>query len=338
MPNDRETQLAQQAVAAGITSRKELANFMAQVSHESGGLTRLEEGFRYTKGIQQIPVRSAMREGAEVLEAARVDALSGKPEKLAELMYGGRMGNDQPGDGYVYRGRGYMQLTGKDNYRAAGEALGLDLVENPDLAADPENAAKIATWFWKQNVPQAAREDVTAATQAINGGLNGLADRQTRYDDWHKTLTPEFMQAIGVGRQALLAPLLNDPRHTDYALFRAAADGVYAIDAQHNRSSDLRSDQLAASLAVAAKQGGLHEIDHVVMSAGAHNTFAIQGRLDNPAQHRAMVETVPAMDTPLSQSTQQMAQLEAEQAQKIQRPAMLQSQVEDSMLLRGAQP
>lgn len=199
MTTDRETQLLQAASTAEINSQKELANFMAQVGHESGGLTRLEESFRYTKGIWQIPVKSAMREGKEALEDARVEALQGKPEKLAELMYGGRMGNNEPGDGYKFHGRGYMQLTGKDNYRAAGEALGLDLVKHPELAAEPENAAKIATWYWNSRVPESAREDVTKATHAINGGENGLADRQARFEKWEKALTPELMEKLSMG-------------------------------------------------------------------------------------------------------------------------------------------
>lgn len=199
MTTDRETQLLQAAAKVGITSQKELANFMAQVGHESGGLTRLEEGFRYTKGTWQIPVKSAMREGKEALEDARLEALQGKPEKLAELMYGGRMGNDEPGDGYKFHGRGYMQLTGKDNYRAAGQALGLDLLKHPELAAEPENAAKIATWYWESRVPQSAREDVTKATHAINGGENGLPDRQARYEKWEKALTPELMEKLSAG-------------------------------------------------------------------------------------------------------------------------------------------
>ena len=200
MAMDRETQLLQAATSAGITSQKELANFMAQVGHESGGLTRLEEGFRYTKGIWQIPVKSAMREGKEALEDARLEALQGKPEKLAELMYGGRMGNDEPGDGYRFHGRGYMQLTGKDNYRAAGQALGLDLLKHPELAAEPENAAKIATWYWESRVPQSARENITKSTHAINGGENGLPDRQARYEKWEKALTPELSIGTMGGR------------------------------------------------------------------------------------------------------------------------------------------
>lgn len=199
MAMNREVQLLQAANDAGISSHKELANFMAQVCHESGGLVRLEEGFRYTKGSWQIPVRSAMREGAESLESARLEALQGKPRELAELMYGGRMGNDQPGDGYKYRGRGYIQLTGKNNYEQAGAALDLDLVDHPDLAAAPENAARIAAWYWAQNVPEAARTDVRMATQAINGGLNGLADREVRHAKWLKALTPELMERLSTG-------------------------------------------------------------------------------------------------------------------------------------------
>ncbi|TCV97218.1 putative chitinase [Luteibacter rhizovicinus] len=199
MAIDREAQVLSEAAAAGIKSPRELANFMAQVTHESNGLNRLEEGFRYTKGISQIPVESAWRQGPEKLEAARKDALQGKPEHLAELMYGGRNGNDQPGDGYKYHGRGYIQLTGKDNYRAAGEALGVDLVKHPELAAEPKTASKIAVWYWENRVPEAAREDVKAATKAVNGKYNGLEDRRERFADWEKKLTPEVMERLSKG-------------------------------------------------------------------------------------------------------------------------------------------
>lgn len=200
MAMDRETQVLNAAVAAGITSPRELANFMAQTTHESLGLNRLEEGFRYTKGIEQIPVRAAWRHGAVELEQARKEALQGKPEHLAELMYGGRNGNDHPGDGYAYHGRGYIQLTGKENYRAAGEALQLDLVKHPELASQPENAAKIAVWYWQNRVPEAARDNVRDATLAVNGGLNGLKDREARFQQWEHKLTPEVMERLITGQ------------------------------------------------------------------------------------------------------------------------------------------
>ncbi len=178
MDSQRRQRLLSSAVASGIDTPKALANFMAQVEHESGGFQRLEEGFRYTRGIEQITskVKSALREGPEALEAARQEALRNQPEKLAELMYGGRMGNDQPGDGYRYRGRGYIQLTGKDIYAEAGRDLELDLLNDPGLAAKPEHAEKIAIWYWQKKVPARAQGNVKAATKAINGGYNGLAD------------------------------------------------------------------------------------------------------------------------------------------------------------------
>lgn len=238
MATDRETQLLLDATAAGITTPRELANFMAQVTHESRDLTRLEEGFRYTKNIAQIPVRSAMREGPEALESARLEALQGKPEKLAELMYGGRMGNDEPGDGYKYRGRGYIQLTGKENYERAGEALGLDLKNHPELAAEPRNASRIATWFWNERVPDAAQEDVRAATRAVNGGLNGLADREQRFEKWQRTLTPEVMERLGSGEVGL--PVQSGSLRREAATPAATADGVLR---QGERGAEVKAMQ-----------------------------------------------------------------------------------------------
>lgn len=144
MPTENELAVMRAARLAGITSRDELANLMAQLGHESGGFARLEESFRYTRGIDAIPVASAFREGRTALEAARVEALAGRPQELARLMYGGRMGNDAAGDGYRYRGRGFTMLTGESNYREAGNALGLNLVAHPELATDRDNAALIA--------------------------------------------------------------------------------------------------------------------------------------------------------------------------------------------------
>jgi len=200
MTTERESQLLRDAHAAGIRRPEELANFMAQVGHESGGLRRLEERFIYTRSADQISdnVRSAMRSGRGALEAARLEALAGRPEALAELMYGGRMGNNAPGDGYRYRGRGYMQLTGRDQYAAAGDALDLDLVRHPELAAQPEHATRIAVWYWQQNVPEAARNDARLAGAAINGvdPPNGLADRETRLAHWQRVLHPERLAAL----------------------------------------------------------------------------------------------------------------------------------------------
>jgi putative chitinase len=96
------------------------------------------------------------------------------------------MGNGAPqtGDGWKYRGRGLKQLTGKDNYKRCGDALGIDLVTNPDLLLEPMNAARSAGWFWKVNnlSPLADADDIKGMTKKINGGLIGYEARKALYD------------------------------------------------------------------------------------------------------------------------------------------------------------
>ncbi|MEJ8811829.1 glycoside hydrolase family 19 protein [Variovorax ureilyticus] len=163
---------------------KELANFMGQNAHESGNFRVMSENLNYSSVAR---IRSAFGKNKAVasMSDAEVAGLVNNPDALANKVYGGRMGNTEAGDGYKFRGRGFTQLTGKDNYAAAGKALGLDLANNPDLAADPANAAKISAWYWKKNVSaRGAGEDVTAATKAVNGGLNGLEDRKVKTAEW----------------------------------------------------------------------------------------------------------------------------------------------------------
>lgn len=198
MVSERERSLLRAALRAGIDEPGELANLMAQTAHESRNLTRLEESFRYSKGVSQIPVKRMQRpEIQATAEQARRQALQGHPQHLAELMYGGRLGNDQPGDGYRYRGRGYIQLTGKDNYRQAGAALGLDLIDHPELAAEPENVERIAIWYWQARVRPAHRQDVRKATRDINGAETGLAERRALYAAWMDILTPQLIAELG---------------------------------------------------------------------------------------------------------------------------------------------
>ena len=150
-----------------------LQYFLAQLGHESNGLTHKEENLNYSADrLTEIwPSRFP------TLEVAKKYAFN--PEKLANFVYGGRMGNDDPGDGYRYRGRGYIQLTGRETYKKVGNIAGLDLEANPELAAKPENAIKIACafWTWKKINPACDAGDFTGVTQKINGGTNGLSDR-----------------------------------------------------------------------------------------------------------------------------------------------------------------
>ena len=178
--SENKAALVSQMAASGITDPKEQAMFMAQMDHESGGFTKMEERFNYRSADRLMAVSGSARKlGKPAVEAAMAQG----PEAVAEAMYGGRMGNKNPGDAYAFRGRGHVQLTGRDNYTAAGKALGLDLANNPDLAAEPENAAKIAAWYWKKNkLGDAAKQgDVLSVTRKINGGTNGLDDREKKY-------------------------------------------------------------------------------------------------------------------------------------------------------------
>ena len=150
-----------------------LQYFLAQLGHESNGLTSREENLNYSASrLMEIwPGRFPTLDIAQQYDR--------DPEKLANFVYGGRMGNVNPGDGYRYRGRGYIQLTGRDTYRDVGKIAGLNLEANPDLAAKPENAIRIACAFWTWKGINTACDvgDFTAVTKKINGGTNGLDDR-----------------------------------------------------------------------------------------------------------------------------------------------------------------
>ena len=150
-----------------------LQYFLAQLAHESEGLTHREENLNYS--AERLP--EVWKSRFPTVESAKPYARN--PEKLANFVYGGRMGNVNPGDGYRFRGRGYIQLTGRETYREVGRIAGLDLENNPDLASKPEHAVKIACafWTWKNVNPTCDVQDFTACTVKVNGGTNGLNDR-----------------------------------------------------------------------------------------------------------------------------------------------------------------
>lgn len=164
-----------------INTPKRQAQFLAQVGHESGGFKRLVENLNYdAAGLARVwPGRFSSGTGPN--ELAR--EIARDPEKIANAAYGLRMGNNAQGDGWTYRGRGLIQLTGKANYQSAGSALELNLVTTPELVADPKVAALTAAWFWQKNgLNQLADSgDTRAVTRRINGGTTGLDDRLARY-------------------------------------------------------------------------------------------------------------------------------------------------------------
>ncbi|WP_070415017.1 glycoside hydrolase family 19 protein [Pseudomonas lundensis] len=153
------------------------AAFIAQVGHESGQFTRLVENLNYS-------AEGLMKTWPSRFDLVRATAAARKPEQIANIVYAGRMGNTAPGDGWKYRGRGLIQVTGKTNYAACGEALGVDLINRPELLEQPQYAALSAAWFWSVNGLNILADagDLRKITQRINGGLNGQADRHALYD------------------------------------------------------------------------------------------------------------------------------------------------------------
>jgi len=164
--------------AHGLNTARRLCHFMGQIYHESGGLTRLIENLDYSaKRLTQVwPKRFP--------NLATAAPYAHNPPALANNVYGGRFGNTAPDDGWRYRGRGFIQLTFKDNYKDASGWSGLDLVADPDLAGAPAGASTIAAAFWAHKGLNAVADgaDETAAirqeTLAINGGTLGLDERK----------------------------------------------------------------------------------------------------------------------------------------------------------------
>ena len=166
-----------------IDTPARMASFLAQTGHESAQFSHLEENLRYrsAKRLMQVwPKRFPSEQAA----GPYVD----NPEKLANFVYARRLGNGDAssGDGYRYRGRGILQITGRSNYAAVGQALGLDLIGNPDLLLQAEHAAMSAAWFWDSRGLNALAddrtddddlEDFTRITRLINGGTAGLRER-----------------------------------------------------------------------------------------------------------------------------------------------------------------
>lgn len=154
-----------------------LAHWLAQFGHESRGFTDFEENLSYSaeRLVAVWPTRFP--------NVASAQPYARNPEKLANKVYGGRLGNTSPGDGWKYRGRG-PQLTGKENYAVCGTRTGLDLVGNPDMASNPAHFVHIACDFWAQHSCNALADadDLKAVTRAINGGTIGLAERAALLD------------------------------------------------------------------------------------------------------------------------------------------------------------
>ena len=159
-----------------INTKLRLCHFLAQIIHESGHLKYNQENLNYSAKA----LRSVF--GKYFPTDALAEQYARKPEKIANRVYANRMGNgdEDSGDGWLRRGRGLIQLTGTDNYKACSKALNIDLMKNPDLiVSNAEVCVKTACWFWssKRLNEWADKDDIITITKKINGGYNGLEDR-----------------------------------------------------------------------------------------------------------------------------------------------------------------
>ena len=153
-----------------------VSHFLAQVIHESGHFRTNVENLNYSASA----LKSVFKKYFPTDELANQYAR--QPEKIANRVYANRMGNgdEASGDGWKYRGRGLIQLTGFNNYKQCKDEMKIDIVKNPDLLLVPEYALKSACWFWnKNNLNQYAdKDDITGITKKVNGGLNGIESRK----------------------------------------------------------------------------------------------------------------------------------------------------------------
>ena len=172
-----------------INTPLRLAHFLAQCGHESGGFKATQENLNYSaKGLNGI-----FKKYFPTLESAL--PYERKPEKIASKVYGGRMGNgtESTGEGYKFRGRGYIQLTGKENYTAFGKSIGEDMTVNPDVVAS-KYALLSAAWFFSKNglhkIADEGASDtvVTKITKRVNGGTIGLPDRIKHFKEYYHLL------------------------------------------------------------------------------------------------------------------------------------------------------
>jgi len=171
-----------------IESPVRVAAFLAQVGHESGQLRNLVEKLNYS-------AEALVRTWPSRFTAESAAACARQPEKIANIVYSGRMGNNRPGDGWRYRGRGLIQLTGRANYVAAGAGLALPLEEKPELLEQPEHAALSAAWWWSTHglneLADAGRiQDVGSVINTGKPGRvpHGAAERKALYDRALKVL------------------------------------------------------------------------------------------------------------------------------------------------------
>jgi putative chitinase len=189
IPDSVISQIPETAAKFNITNNLRLAHFLAQCGHESGGFKAVSENLNYSaSGLKNI--------FAKYFPGNLSESYARQPQKIASRVYGGRMGNgpEETGDGFKYRGRGYIQLTGKNNYTNFAKFIGEDTVNNPDLVATKYPLASAAFFFesnklWSICDEGADDKTIIKLTKRINGGLIGIDHRLKEFKHFYKLLS-----------------------------------------------------------------------------------------------------------------------------------------------------
>lgn len=187
IPDGVFTQIPDVITKFEVNTPLRLAHFLSQVGHESGGFKSVYENLNYSADRLKVIFPKYFK------QQGLAEAYERKPELIGSRVYGNRMGNGDEGsrDGYKYRGRGYIQLTGKSNYAAFDKFVTEDIVTNPDLVATKYPLVS-AAWFFTRCLPKCDRgssyEVIESVTRCVNGGIIGLTDRAKHFNEYYQLL------------------------------------------------------------------------------------------------------------------------------------------------------
>jgi putative chitinase len=185
IPDSVIAMIPETAAKFGINTPLKLAHFLSQCGHESGGFKVTSENLNYSAdGLKKI--------FGKYFPGNLSESYARQPEKIASRVYGARMGNgpEETHDGYKFRGRGFIQLTGRDNYVAFSKTINEDLTSNPDLVSTKYPLLS-AAWFFQRCLPRCIDDSdasVTAVTKCVNGGTIGIDDRKKHFKEYYSLL------------------------------------------------------------------------------------------------------------------------------------------------------
>ena len=247
-----------------ITTPLRMAHFLAQALHETGGFRILRENMNYS-ARRMIQIFGVGQHSAAVT-AEEASRLAGDPQAIAERVYGlgnprkaRALGNTNPGDGFLYRGNGVLQTTGRGSHKRMGDAAGVNFEDNPDLVTAPEHALKPALIEWTQNNLNsfADRNDIRTITRRINGGFNGLPEREAWFDRVWLLLknANDPVEAFEIGDGE------DDIKQLQEALNDLGADPKLIVDGRYgpNTKQAVREFQSAAGIKVDGIAGPVTE-------------------------------------------------------------------------------